>query len=514
MNLVILPILAAVILALGYRTLGRLISTLKAQDREYITAPAASSGAHPSRPQTGVRFATLGTPLLLAGAAFGVRYGWAPVFLWVLLAATTAGGLSIVRRFEPRARASPARRANTILALFLGAALALLFAGIAARFSHIMLAFLLLYAASPRLSAWLARGGLERVIGGLATVGLALLGIVLGRWWPIGVSGRLWWALGPLHVTIESGEIVFFALAFLALWPAARARTLQAQPAAGTVGTLLLALTGGCVILGTLLMHPSLSVPRLAGRGLLPAVPLLATALPFGAALLPFPATGTPVAARDSYRLALFEAAAAIGVVVCMAAAFPAIRNWHAFFATAPGAVAVLHEAARGSGVLTAGLGLGPDVPALFLVSLLLLLATSFESTVYHLVQSSQARLSAPARPLAAIAAVGALWWLVGGLASPSLLLAGGFLGLAAIAALVPPGEHTPGFVVSLSLIWLVPIDIALAMIGRAGVVGHPLRTATAAALLITEVAWIVWLMRTRSRPKEHASSRRPRNQP
>lgn len=510
MNLVVLPILAVIILALGYRTVGRLISTLMNQDREYITASGAAAGAPTGTGPLGTRWATLGTPLLLAGTAFGVRYGWAPVFLWIVLAATTAGGMSVLRRWEPRSTRPITSLANGVAGLFVGAALALLFAGLAARLSHVVLAFLLLYAAAPRLAAWLTRGGLEGVIGGLLTIGLALFGVVLGHLWPIGVSGRLWWALGPLQGTAESGEIVFYALALVALIPAARRRRLQAYPAAGALGALLLILTGVGVAVGVVITHPVLAVPRLTGRGLLPAIPLLATALPFGAALPPFPASGTPIPVHTRYRLALLEAAAAIGVLVCMAAAFPTIGRWRAFFATAPGAVAVLHEAARGSGILTRGLGLGPQIPALFLVSLLLLLAAALESTVYNLAQTPLASPSAPTRPLAAIAAIGAVWWGAGGLAMPSLLLAGAILGLVAAGALVPPGERAPWFVISLSLVLLVPIDIALVMVGRSGWADHPLRGAAAATVLMIEAAWIAWLIRTRSRPKDHAPSHRP----
>jgi flagellar biosynthetic protein FlhB len=115
---------------------------------------------------------------------------------------------------------------------------------------------------------WLTRGGLEGVIGGLLTIGLALFGVVLGHLWPIGVSGRLWWALGPLQGTAESGEIVFYALALVALIPAARRRRLQAYPAAGALGAQ------GAAAVGTEALR------ALAG---LAGAPLLAAA---GAALL------------------------------------------------------------------------------------------------------------------------------------------------------------------------------------------------------------------------------------
>ncbi len=506
MNLVVLPVVAALVLLFGLRYLGRLVAAVLG-DAEYNTGGAVKASWSQTTLSLASRLGTLGTPLALAGTVFAIRYGWAPVFLWILLTSTTVGALMLVARSRPAAPRAGSLFVDRGYQLFTAAVLALLWAGLAAAHPAALFGFAMLYVLAKPVNSWLTKGPLEQAIGVLGLLAVALSSAVAGRLLPFAIQGPIRGSLGPWHLTVDSGALVFYAL-FCVLWlRRTRQRTLTPDPPTGTVGVLVLILAAVGALAGAAILHPAIVVPRLPPHGMGAALPLLATALPFGAAWAPLSRDhlDTPsLAAR--YGLSIAEGAAAVLVLLGALSAWPDRAAWHQFYASNPGPVALLGSAAQGLGGLGQALGLTVVRP-LFVTSLLLLIASAFESLQYRLGQSL---LTVPAarggRPLVWTALGGAGLWLILHTGMTDLVV-GALLGLGGVGALTSRSHQLPPIVVSLSLVLLVPIDIALGLIGWGG----PLYSPTAAGVAIVfmiEAAWIIWLWRTGSRFTDYASRR------
>ncbi len=506
MNLVVLSAIAALVLFFGLRYVGRLMAAVLG-DGEYNTGAMGKASWAQSTLWTASRLGTLGTPLALAGAAFGVGYGWAPVFLWILLTTTTAAAFMLAARNTP----GPARAGSLAIdrsqQLVVAAALALLWAAIAATQPDALIGFGILYLAAQPINRWLTKGPLEQAIGVLGVIALAFVLAVAGRLLPIAVHGPIHWAAGPWHVTTGSGALVFYAAFCVLLLRRGRRRNLAPYPPTGTIGIIILVLVATGALTGALVHHPTLVVPRLPAHGIMSALPLIATALPFGAALAPLGQNqmGAPsLTAR--HALSIGEGAAAIIVMMGALSAWSTRGAWQRFYAAHPGPAELLGMAGRGLGVLGQALDLTVLTP-LFSLSLLLLIAAAFESIQYQLGQGALATEALRGgRSLAGTAALGALLWFALHAGMTNLVL-GALLGLGGVGALTSRSHQLPPFVVSLSLVLLVPIDIALGVIGWGG----PLYSPTAAGVMIVfmiEAAWIIWLWRTGSRFTDYAARR------
>ena len=353
MNLVVLPILAACVFAFGYRYFGKLIDAIMGNKRQYNTA--ADHGAEvieSSRLSLWARFGTLGTPLLMVGSLYSLRAGWAPVFLWILLVATTIGALSVARRLRPVLPSPKPSLLNDGVTIAVSAALALLWAGLAAHSPHAVLGFMVFFFSAPRLATLLlSKNRLEQVGGGLFIIGLGLILAALGSIAPIGLSGPITLALGPWHLHTHSGALIAYAGLFLVILHKNRRGALTNYPTYGAIGSLLLACAGVVILVAVLLIHPTLTIPRLTTGSLGETIPILACAIPFGVALAPQPTRSThAIRPQRAYLLTIFEGISGVGALVCLAFTFHNTMAWHDFFLTSPGPISLLRAAAAGGG--------------------------------------------------------------------------------------------------------------------------------------------------------------------
>jgi len=482
-NLILLPILTLLVLAFGYRFLGRLVASMEEDDKYYNTdATIGAASAIGARLHD---FGILGTPILLAGAAFGLRYGWAPAFLWILLAGTTLGAASALVR--SRLITPPAlRTANTLARLALSALLALLWAGLAANATHALLAFFVLYLSADRLIPFLM-GRRADWIGGLFIIAaVGVLFAALGMGIPLALTGPTHILIGPYERSTAVGPLFFYALLFVMLIQKKRADRLVNRPAYGAIGALLLGTGLLVAVMAALIGHPVMSAPRLRSGGLWMALPMLASALPFGAALAPF--GNNPlrsVSLRTLYSITLIEAGCAIAFLMGVIAAFPTQASFAHFFAGDPRIVSLLLAGISGNARLTGLIGLGPWLSQVLLAGLLLLIAASLESQQERLAR--EPFFPGPIAPLMATALIGALLWVAHGLHATDEILIGALLGIGASGALIFNYRAFPGFVVSLGLILLTLTDAALIVIGWADPSHHPLRAGLSVAVMMTE---------------------------
>lgn len=510
MNVILLPILAVLIWAFAYRFIGQLIATMGDHTRHYNT-----DGRRAAEPPVSAAlrdFGVLGTPFLVAGAAFGLRFGWAPAFLWILLASTTVG--AAVALNQTRGATPPGwGTANGVARIVISSWLALLWAGLAAQSAHALLAFFVLYFGADLVMPLITTKRAELVGGLLLISAIGVLFAALGLSWPLAFTGQVQLILGPFRRLAPVGPLFFYSLLFLILIQKKRQKRLAARPAYGALGSLLLGVTIILIFLAVCVGHPSIPIPRLSAGGLLPALPLLAASLPFAGALAPLGdnplATGG--SARGVYLLIMLQGVAAVGFLVTLLLAFPGILPWRMFFAAHPGAVTLLMAAVNANGGLMGLLGLGPWVGQLLLTGLLLLTAASLESHQCQLIERPIPK--APLQPLMATALLGGLLWLGHGLTARDQVAMGALLGIAAASAVIWHGRALPRFVVSLSLVLLVLTDIGLIVIGATDPSGHPIRTALSAAVMTIEAVAAALLWRARFRPKDHAS-RHSGNQP
>lgn len=507
MNIVLLPLLTLLILVFAYRFVGRLIAATDTNPAQYNTdhGRAADSPLAAQLRDLGI----LGTPLLLAGAAFGLRFGWAPSFLWILLAGTTIAAATTIARNRPLS--SPTMDAlNSGGRLFVSAMLALLWADLAAHSPHALLGFLVLYWASEPLLSLVTTRRAELLGGLLLIIALAVFLAAFGLYWPLGLKGPVLLRIGPYERAAIAAPLVFYALTFLVLIQKKRQNKLRARPAYGAIGALLLTATMGLVFLAALIAHPSIPIPRLSTHGLWTALPLLASALPYGAALAPLGNNAlASSSARSLYVLILWQAALAIGFIVGLMSLFAGALPWHLFFSSHPRAVPLLVAAVSGSTHILKLIGLGPWVGQLLLTGLLLTTAAALESQQKQLIGHPVPRLRL--QPLMATALLGGLLWFGHGLALADQIDMGALLGIGAAAALILHRHTLPRFVVSFALVLLVLTDITLIVTGGATPSTHPVRAGLSGAVIITEAVVAARLWRTRSRPVDHAA-RRPGN--
>ncbi len=502
MNVILLPILAVLIWVFAYRFIGQLIATMGGNVGHYNTD--SEQAAEPPISAALRDFGVLGTPFLLAGAAFGVRFGWAPAFLWILLASTTIGAAVAINQTN-QATPPGLSAANGVARLVISAWLALLWAALAAQSAHALLAFFVLYFAADRLMPLVATKRAELVGGLLLIIAIAVLFAALGLSWPLAFTGQVLLTLGPFRRLTPVGPLFFYALLFLLLIQKKRQKRLAARPAYGAFGALLLGVAIVLIFLAALVGHPTIPIPRLNPEGLLPALPLLAAALPFAGALAPFGDNTLAAPSRRAvYRLIVLQGVAAVGFLVTLLLAFRGALSWRLFFAAHPGAVSLLMATVAGNGRLMGFLGLGPWVGQLLLTGLLLLTAASLESHQRRLIERPIPK--APLQPLMATPLLGALLWIGHGLTARDQIAMGALLGIAAASAVIWQGRALPRFVVSLSLVLLALTDIALIVIGATDPSGHPIRTALSGAVMTTEAVAAALLWRARFRPKDHAS--------
>ncbi len=509
MNVILLPILTALVLTFAYLTLGRLVVATPTRGDEYTNTPTPGADSPISQ---GLRdFGILGTPFLLAGAAFGLRFGWAPVLLWILFAATTSGGATL---FAVSGLATPPalRSLNTLARIAVSALLALLWAGLAAASPHALLLVVLVYLVSDRVQPLLCAGRGEALGLLVLTAGLAGLAAMVGESWPLALHGHLRLAIGPLARGVSAGPVLFYGLVFLLLIQKKRRGRLRQRPAYGAIGAFLLALTVAALTLGAIITHPAIPIARLRHGGLAPALPFLASALPFGAALSPLGDNPLkPRTPRHLYLLALAQGALAVGALVALLAHFPDASAWRTFEHARPGAVALLSAVSLGARTLLHGLGLGPWSGQVLRASLLLLTLAALESQQERLAATPP--LAIPSlQALSATALVGAGLWCLHGLTPSDQILMGALFGVGAAGALLGARGTLPSFMVVLGILLLALTDMALITVGWHPD-SHPLRAAGAGSVLAIEAIAAAAVLRIRRKSENHAA-RRPGNQP
>lgn len=493
MNLILLPILTILVLGFAYYYLGRLVATVGDGDGHYSTDPTA--GAALSAAARLRDLGVLGIPLLLAGAAFGLRFGWAPAFLWILLASTTVGAACTIaqsRLVTPAALVT----VNTLSRIAISALLALLWAGLAARGPQALLAFFVLYLTADRLIPFLVARGADLAGGLLLIAAVGVLFAAVGVASPLALIGPVRILLGPYHRLTAVGPLFFYALLFVMLIQKKRAGRLVDRPAYGAVGALLLGSAVLFTFLTGLIAHPVMAVPRLRQGNLLVALPFLAAALPFGAALAPLgnnPLAPTPL--RSLYAVILLQAVAAVAFLMSVISRFSTPPSWAHFFAGQPGAVSLLLAGISGNQHLLAFLGLGPWVSQVLLAGLLLLTAAALESQQERLGRGPF--FGGPIQPLMATALLGAALWMVHGLDGTDEVLMGALLGVGAAWALLLQHRAFPRFMVSSGYVLLALTDTALIVIGWTDPGQHPVRAALSVAVMIIEAAAATRLWRT-----------------
>ena len=504
MNLILLPLIAIPVLALAYRFLGRLALALGEGPGHYSTEPTAA--ADPGIVAGLHDLGLLGTPLLLAGAAFGLRFGWGPALLAILLSGTTVGAACALA--QSRLQAPPAwRTANSIARLLISAILALVWAGLAAHGSRALLTFVVLYLAADRLIPLLLARRADLAGGLLLVAAIGVLFSAIGLSAPLALHGTVRIVIGPYQRLTPVAPVFFYGLLLVMLIQKKRARRLALRPAYGAVGALLLAAVTVCLFVAALVSHPPLVIPRLRQGHLAMALPLLACALPFAAALAPFgdnPVSRRPLSAI--YLTLLVEAACAVAFLMATVSDLPDSGAWTHFFDHGPDVVALLGAGVAGSRRLLAAIGLGPWVSETLRASLLLLTAAALESQ-----QEALGRERWPlgrVQPLMATALLGAALWAIQGLGPDSELFLASLLAAGAAFALILAGRAFPGFMVSLGYILLALADIAVIVIGWTGAASHPIRAVLAVAVITFEVVAAARIWGSPSRSKDHA----PRN--
>lgn len=504
MNVILLPILAIVVLAFAYRYLGRLALIIGDDGAHYDTKGATEGGS-----QAVARLhdlGVLGTPLLLAGAAFSLRLGWAPVLLWVLLSGTTLGAAAVIARSRILTPAR-ARLANNLARLLISAVLALLWAGLAAHATHALLTFIVLYLAADRLLPFLAARRGDLAFGVPLLAGIGVLFAAIGLSWPLALAGPVHLVIGPYRRITQAAPLFFYALLFVMLIQKKRGGRLVARPAYGAVGALLLATSAVAIFGAALIGHPTMAIPRLRAHHLDRALPILAAALPFAAALAPFgdnPLARTPI--RGTYAIVLWESALAVAFLVAVVSGFATQANWAAFYAPshASGVVALLTAGVAGDQRLMGLIGLGPWVSQILLASLLLLTIAALESQQERL--GREERPFGRVQPLMATALLGAGLWVARALSLHDELFVGALLGVGASWALILSRRAFPPFMVSLAVALLVLTDTAIVMIGWTHAAAHPGRAALSVGILAVEAVAAVRLWRSPSRSEDHAS--------
>ena len=501
MNLILLPLIAIPVLILAYRFLGRLALTLGEGSAHYNIEPTAGAGPGIV---TGLHdLGILGAPLLLAGAAFGLRFGWGPAFLAILLSGTTMGAACALA--QGRLEALPAwRTANSIARLLVSAILALVWAGLAAHGRHALLAFFVLYLAADRLIPLLLARRADLAGGLLLVAAIGVLFSAIGVTSPLALQGAVHIVIGPYQRLTSVAPMFFYGLLFLMLIQKKRARRLASRPAYGAVGALLLGGVTVCIFVAAFVSHPPLVIPRLRQGHLLMALPLLACALPFAAALAPFgdnPISRRPLSAI--YLTLLLEAACAVAFLVAMISGFPDIASWTRFFDHSPDALTLLSAGVEGSRRLMMAIGLGPWVSETLRASLLLLTAAALESQ-----QEALGRERWPLgriQPLMATAVLGATLWVVHGLDVSNELFLAALLAAGAASALILTRRAFPGFMVSLGYVLLALADTAVVVIGWTGAAHHPIRAVLAVAVMTLEAVAAARIWGSLSRSEDHA---------
>ncbi|MHB1672169.1 MAG: hypothetical protein ACYCVM_09060 [Acidiferrobacter sp.] len=509
MNLIVLPLIAIPVLAFAYRFLGRLAVAIAEDSAQYNTEPAA--GAE-SGVVAGLRdFGVLGTPMLLGGAAFGLRFGWAPAFLWILLAGTTLGAVGAIAQMRLRTPAT-LRTANTLGRLFVSAILALVWAGLAAHGAHALLTFVVLYLAADRLIPFLLARRADLAAGLILVAAIGVLFSAIGVSWPLALEGPVRLVIGPYERLTQAAPVFFYALLFVMLIQKKRAGRLVSRPAYGAVGALLLGAVTVLVFVAALVSHPPMAIPRLRHGQLAMALPWLACALPFAAALAPL---GDNAVGRrtlsGTYMALLFQAGCAVAFLMDAERAFPNVTAWSGFFGHGPDLVTLLAAGVEGNQRLMASIGLGPWVSQVLLAALMLLTVAALESQ-----QEALARETSPLgrlQPLMATALLGGLLWAAHGLSATDELFLGALLGIGAAFALILMRRDFPGFMVSLGYVLLALTDIAVIAIGWSGATHHPIRAALAVAVISIEAVAAARLWGSSSRSKDHAP-RSTRHQP
>lgn len=501
MNLILLPLIAIPVLALAYRLLGRLAFALGEDAGHYSTEPSPAAGP---RMVAGLHdLGLLGTPLLLAGAAFGLGFGWGPALLAILLSGTTVGAVWALA--QSRLEAPPAwRTANSLARLLISAILALVWAGLAAHGSRALLTFVVLYLAADRLIPLLLARRADLAGGLVLVAAIGVLFSAIGSSAPLALQGAVRIVIGPYQRLTPVAPIVFYGLLLVMLIQKKRAHRLSARPAYGAVGALLLAAVAVGLFVAALVSHPPLTIPRVRTGHLALALPFLACALPLAAALAPWgdnPMSRRPPSAI--YLTLLLEAACAVAFLVATISAFPGSAAWMRFFAHGPDVVALLGAGISGSRRLMAAIGLGPWVSETLRASLLLLTAAALESQ-----QEALGRERWPLgriQPLMATALLGATLWALHALGSQSELFLAALLAVGAALALIRGRHAFPGFMVSLGYVLLALADTAVIVIGWTGAASHPVRALVAIAAIAFEAVVAARIWGSPSRSKDHA---------
>ncbi|WP_298135481.1 hypothetical protein [Acidiferrobacter sp.] len=500
MNLIVLPLIAIPVLALAYRFLGRLAVVL-GEGPDYNTRAIAGAGP---RIVAGLHdLGVLGIPLLLAGAAFGLRFGWGPAVLAILLSGTTVGAASALA--QGRLETYPAwRTVNTMARVLISAVLALVWTGLAVQGGHALLTFLVLYLAADRLIPLLfARRG-DLVSGLILVAAIGVLFSAIGVFWPMAVAGSAHIAIGPYRGVVPMAPLFWYGLLFGLLILRKRAGRLAARPAYGAVGALLLGAVTVCLMAAALISHPPLTVPRLRPGHLVMALPLLPCALPMAASLAPLgdnPISRRPLSAL--YFTVLIGAGCAVGFLMATASGFANTASWARFFGHSPDAVALLVAGIDGSRRLLGTIGLGPWASETLRASLLLLTAAALESQ-----QEALGRGRWPLgriQPLAVTATLGGILWIAHGLGVRSELLIAATLAAGAALALIQARRAFPGFMVFLGYVLLVLANIAVIVIGWMGAAHHPVRAVLAVAVMTLEAVAAARIWGLPSRSEDHA---------
>ena len=233
--------------------------------------------------------------LALLGVTIAVAWGWIPAFLWVVVGTLAAGGtyaLAVLRASLRRSGDSmagivfdligvwgalPMYGLGLFLLVFLCALTSVLLGQLLQAHPESTWSVLILLI-MPQLLRWgaAARSPVAAWVGVNVGAALFLLGITLGQWFPLSVSGNLHVSVGNTQLFYLPQGLIWLVLVLLYGYRSVKAPVTQSsQPKSSVVGVLLMVMTA-LVMVGLILSAPPLAAPDFQLQGELPSLfPLL-----------------------------------------------------------------------------------------------------------------------------------------------------------------------------------------------------------------------------------------------
>lgn len=440
MNSVLLLAMVVPIFILGYHYYARLLASS-------VFRPSNDNNSTPARePDGGVDDATgantltvgqqLGAGLFASalGASIAAFWGWAPAFLWLVIATVVIAGtyrmatlwlaahhgrtlIESVRILLGRRGARVFASLLAAVALAVGGLLVMLLAQLLARHTAAVLPFWLLIIVALALGAVLRRAPREWVPASAGAVLLALTVIWVASAWPLAINGSISVSVAGATGTLDAALLWLVALFAFALY-AQRQPVAKLERPRAYLGVLLAALLLLLGIAGILLRHPELAMApfNLAAR---PALPSVAAVLALGGLLgLPALMATTSMAARCTPRSG-YAMALGVGLFALVSLLLAAGTNHDAWQAMALAAVSQTSAVqfvglvVNGFGFFAAGLGMDAQLAAtLAAVVLLTLLGAAIDALLRFQGSVLAQTLASPVGARARVAIVLGLAWL------------------------------------------------------------------------------------------------------